>query len=132
MSDERKIMKFTTLRLLWIGILSLGLCGSGWAQAQRQKPKDRDKAPAGKTVTVTGCLQKGDEPGEYSIKGADGKEYGLRSTTAKLADHLNHKVTVAGKTVNEREKREGNKKEEKEEHEHLNVTSLKMISNSCN
>ena len=57
-------MKSTILRVLLIGILSVGLGGSGWAQAQRQKPADRDTA--GKPVTVSGCLQKGDEPGEYS------------------------------------------------------------------
>ena len=34
---------------------------------------------AGTKTTVTGCLQKGDEPGEYSITGEDGKRYGLRS-----------------------------------------------------
>src|SRR5438552_18688670 len=113
-------MKSNILRLLVIGILGLGLCSSGLAQAQRQKPSDRDKAP---TVTVTGCLQKGDETGEYSIAGADGKAYGLRSATVKLAGHLNHKVTVAGKTV-----KEGNEKEKNERHDHLNGTKLKMIS----
>ena len=118
-------MKSTILRLLLIGMLSVGLCSSGLAQAQRQKPSDRDTAR--KPVTVTGCLQKGDEPGEYSITGAGGKAYGLRSTTVKLAGHLNHKVTVTGKPVKENEK----EKNEKEEHEHLNVTNLKMVSNSC-
>ena len=118
-------MKSTILRLLLIGILSVGLGGSGWAQAQRQKPSERDTT--GKPVTVSGCLQKGDEPGEYSIKGADGKAYGLRSTTVKLAGHLNHKVTVTGKTVKENEK----EKNKNEEDQHLNVTSLKMVSNSC-
>src|SRR5437899_12753502 len=108
-------MKSNILRLFVSGILGLGLCSSGLAQTQRHKPSDRDKAP---TVTVTGCLQKGDEAGEYSIKGADGKAYGLRSTTVKLAGHLNHKVTVtAAKTAKER-----NEKEKNEQHEHLNVT----------
>ena len=120
-------MKTSILTLVFIGILSLGLCGSGFAQAQRHKPSDRDNPPAGKPVTVTGCLQKGDEAGEYSIKSADGKAYGLRSTTVKLANHLNHKVTVTGKTVKENEK----EKNENEEHEHLNVTNLKMVRNSC-
>ena len=119
-------MKTSILTLVFIGILSLGLCGSGFAQAQRHKPSDRDNTPAGKPVTVTGCLQKGDEAGEYSIKSADGKAYGLRSRTVKLADHLNQKVTVTGKAA-----KEENEKEKNEEHEHLNVTNLKMINNSC-
>lgn len=102
-------MKSTILRLVLVAMFSIGVYGSALAQAQRPT-SDRDKAAPGKTVTVTGCLQKGDEPGEYSIRGADGKSYGLRSTTVKLADHLNSKVTVDGKTAREREK-EGNKKE---------------------
>jgi hypothetical protein len=122
-------MKSNVRMLALIGILTLGLCGSGFAQSRRQKPSEGDKG--GKPVTVTGCLQKGDEAGEYSIKGADGKEYGLRSTTVKLADHLNHKITVTGKPAHENERPEGNRKEQKEEHEHLNVTTMKMINNSC-
>src|SRR5438067_11046541 len=55
----------------------------------------QEKAAGGKT-TVTGCLQKGDEPGEFSITGENGKMYGLRSKTVKLSEHLGHKVTITG------------------------------------
>src|SRR5215831_16404865 len=48
-------------------------------------------------VTVTGCLQKGDEADEFSLTGADGKLYDLKSSSVKLADHVGHKVTVSGK-----------------------------------
>lgn len=130
-------MKYSILRLFLFATLSLGL-GTGLAlaqekqdpgtqdrQIQREKPAtpDTDKA---KTMTVTGCLQKGDEAGEYSIKDDNGKEYGLRSTTVKLADHLNHKVTVTGEMMS-REK----EKSENENHQHMNVTNLKMVSSSC-
>ncbi len=47
---------------------------------------------AGGKTTVTGCLQKGDEPGEYSITGEDGETYGLRSKAVNLSQHLGHKV----------------------------------------
>src|SRR5438477_7946192 len=116
-----KSMKSTILRFVVSGILSLGLCCSGLAHAQQQKRSGPDKTTM---VTVTGCLQKGDEAGEYSIMGADGKGYGVRSTTVKLADHLNHKITITGKAV-----KEENEKEKNEQHKHLNVTNLKMISN---
>ncbi len=122
-------MKLMFLNFIGIGMLSLGLCNSGFGQTQRQKPSDNDKA--GKTVTVTGCLQKGDEADEYSIRGTDGKEYGVRSTTVKLADHLNHKVTLTGKTTTEKGESAGAKKEQNEEHQHMNATSLKMVSTSC-
>ena len=115
-------MKSTILKCLLVGILSIGL-GSGMTfAAQRDKPSDTDKG-AGKTVTITGCLEKGDEAGEYSIKDMDGKEYGLRSTSVKLANHLNHKVTVTGQMMQN--------DKEKEEHQHVNVTDLKMVSTTC-
>jgi hypothetical protein len=123
-------MRSTFLRLIWAGILTLALCSIGAAQAQRQKPSDTDKLSPGKTVTVTGCLQKGDETGEYTIKGMDGKTYGLRSTTAKLSDHVNQKVTVTGKTETEKQT-STSKKGGIEEYAHLNVTNLKMVSTTC-
>src|SRR2546429_5116588 len=76
----------------------------------------QEKTAGGKT-TVTGCLQKGDEPGEYSITGEDGKTYGLRSRTVNLSEHLGHKMTVTG-TLRvesaEKEKGEAAKHEKKE------------------
>jgi hypothetical protein len=119
-------MKSNILKCLLVGILSLGL-GSGMTYAaQREKPSDTDKG-AGKTVTITGCLQKGDEAGEYSIKDENGKEYGLRSTSVKMDSHVNHKVTVTGKMVeSDKEKEKG-----KEGHEHVDVTNLKMVSTTC-
>jgi len=80
---------------------------------------------------VTGCLQKGDEAGEYSITCEDGKRYGLRSKTVGLAKHVGHKVTVTGTQVRE----ESEEKEQKEkgggEYSDLRVTTLKMISEGC-
>lgn len=104
-------------------LIVLGLC-SFQAQAQ-EKAKT---AKAGSNVTVTGCLQKGDEAGEFSITGADGKTYGLRSKSVKLDDHLGHKVTVTGKLkAEEKEEKNENTKEVGD----LNVTNLKMVSTSC-
>jgi hypothetical protein len=95
--------------------------------------------PAKGTKTVTGCLQKGDEAGEFSIAGEDGKVWGLRSSTVKLEDHVGHKVTVVGmargesKAEEEKEKKEGEvvKASQKEEYGDIRVTSLKMISDTC-
>lgn len=95
--------------------------------------------PAKGTITVTGCLQKGDEAGEFSIAGEDGKLWGLRSSTVKLEDHVGHKVTVAGtasgesKAEEKKEKKEGEVENaaQKEEYRDLRVTSLKMISDTC-
>ena len=95
--------------------------------------------PAKETKSVTGCLQKGDEAGEFSIAGEDGKVWGLRSSTVKLEDHVGHKVTVAGtasgesKAEEKKEKKEGavENASQKEEYRDLRVTSLKMISDTC-
>ena len=42
------------------------------------------------------ALQKGDQPGEYSITGGDGKTYGQRSKAVNLSQHLGHKITITG------------------------------------
>ena len=91
---------------------------------------------AEKSQTVTGCLQKGDEAGEFSIKGEDGKTWGLRSTSVKLDQHIGHQVTVTGSTTHEtkaEEKKEGQVENagSKTEYADLTVTNLKMISDTC-
>ena len=85
-------------------------------------------------VTVTGCLQKGDEADEFSLTGDDGKLYDLKSSSVKLAEHVGHKVTVSGKFKaeayekgEEKEAKEGGKKEAGD----ITVSSLKMVSSSC-
>src|SRR5437868_8964525 len=92
--------------------------------------------PASGKKSVTGCLQKGDDPGEYSITGEDGKTYGLRSKSVDLSQHLGHKVTVTG-TLGaesaETEKGEAEEHEKKEAAEagDIRVTDLKMVSDKC-
>jgi preprotein translocase subunit YajC len=100
-----------------------------FAATQQQEKKSGN-------VTVTGCLQKGDEANEFSITGDDGKLYDLRSSSVKLAEHVGHKVTVSG-----RFKAEGNEKDEDEARESkesgkkeagdIQVSNLKMVSSSC-
>jgi hypothetical protein len=88
---------------------------------------------SGDTKTVTGCLQKGDEADEFSLTGEDGMLYGLRSSSVQLAPHVGHKVTVSGKFKAEGyEKDEDEKKESgKKEAGDIQVSSLKMVSDSC-
>ena len=118
-------MRSTILNGLFVGLLSLTLCGGITFAAQREKPTPDTDKDAGKTMMVTGCLEKGDEPGEYAIKDTDGKMYGLRSKNVKMADHLNHKVTVTGKMM------QNDKEKNKEGHDHMDVTNLKMVSTTC-
>jgi hypothetical protein len=92
--------------------------------------------PAGPETTVTGCLQKGDEPGEVSIIGEDGRNWELHSTAVKLDEHIGHKVIVTGTISREskaEEKKEGQveKAAGKEEYGNLRVSNLKMVSKTC-
>jgi hypothetical protein len=86
------------------------------------------------TKTVTGCLQKGDEPNEYSITDTSGKIYEMRSSEVKLADHLGHKVTVTGRMKGERDEDEDEEREakgSKKEAGYIQVANLTMVSTSC-
>jgi hypothetical protein len=125
--------KIAKLAFWLIPILCLSLCSVA-LMAQTAAPEK--KAAEKSTHTVTGCLQKGDEAGEFSITGEDGKTWGLRSTSVKLDEHLGHKVTVTGSTTHEtkaEEKKEGQVENagSKTEYADLTVTSLKMVSDSC-
>src|ERR1700732_1513401 len=124
--------KIAKLAFWLIPILCLSLCSVALI-AQTAAPEKK----AEKSHTVTGCLQKGDEAGEFSITGEDGKTWGLSSTSVKLDQHLGHKVTVTGTTTHEtkaEEKKEGQVENagSKKEYSDLTVTSLKMVSDSCN
>src|SRR2546430_16540398 len=72
--------------------------------------ESQTKTKSGKSMTVTGCLQKSDEAGEYSITGEDGKRYGLRGKSVDLCKHMWHKATVTGT-----KKRPAHKEKEKKE-----------------
>ena len=117
---------------LWVQnvlITVLALCFSSIAVIAQES---ETKTKAGNAVTVTGCLQKGDEAGEYSVKGEDGKLYGLRSKSVDLSKHMGHKVSVTGTKMNEKnEAKEKHEAGAKEEDAHLRVTELKHISETC-
>lgn len=91
---------------------------------------------AAQPLTVTGCLQKGTQPGEVTLTGTDGKSYDLRSDSVKLDQHIGHQVTVTGTASTEtkaEEKKEGQveKASSKEAIANLSVTDVKMISETC-
>src|ERR1700726_1816078 len=101
--------------------------------------KSEVKSEAKENVTVTGCLQRGGDAGEFSMIARDGKTWELHSTSIKLDNHLGHTVTVTGPRTHEskaqeqaEEKRGGVvKASSKEEYANLAVTSLKMVSETC-
>ena len=124
--------KIAKLAFWLIPIVCLSLCPVALIAQSAAPEKKAEKS----SHTVTGCLQKGDEAGEFSLKGEDGKTWGLRSTSVKLDQHLGHKVTVTGSATHEtkaEEKKEGQVENaaSKAEYADLTVTSLKMVSDSC-
>ena len=96
-----------------------------------------DKASA--TQTVTGCLQKGTETGGFFLISTDNKHWELYGDSGvSLADHVGHTITVTG-TVAHRSKAQEEKSQPSEQkemsgkqHDDLQVSSVKMVSTSCN
>jgi hypothetical protein len=94
-----------------------------------------------KTRTLTGCLQKGDDPNEYKLTTAKGGTWEIKSDTVTLGKHVSHTVTITGVVANATMHgvKEDAKAEAKEhgvdknstEHGHMTVTHLRMVSESC-
>lgn len=106
----------------------------------KEATAQENQKPAPLSKTVTGCLQKGHEPGELSITGEDGKTWDVTSKRVKLDEHVGHQVTLTGFAHREskaqekaEEKKEGQIENAatKEEYGDLRVTDLKMVSETC-
>ena len=124
-------------------ILSVILpCGAAFAANA-----DTKSGHHGGGMTLTGCLQKGDEPNTFlltNVTGPGGAEKADRweligaPASLKMADHVGHKVEVRGNAVGAgaAAKMEGKKvskaerAEEAGEH-HLKVRSFKHIAPTC-
>jgi len=128
--------KHAGLSLWMIPLLFVSLC-PGFLYGAPQMGDEKAAKTAADQYSVTGCLQKGDEPGGFMITDKDGKVWELQSKQVKLSGHVGHTVTVAGSATNgskkEEEKMEANEKKEAggKEHADLHVTSLKMVSETC-
>jgi hypothetical protein len=87
-------------------------------------------------VTVTGCLEKGHEQGEFVLSHATGgsaEQYELiASKSVDLNAHLGHKVEITGEKASEADEKSGEKREAKgTPHEHLKVGSMRHIAAKC-
>ena len=90
---------------------------------------------------VTGCLSKGDSAKEFLLTGNDGSTWEVQSGKVALAEHVGHTVTATGVVSNATDaqhegRREGCREgqrcdENQDEHGHLTVTQVKMVSDSC-
>jgi hypothetical protein len=102
-----------------------------------------DSSEKGKsdTRTITGCLSQGDNAKEFNLKADDGSTWEVRSSNVSLADHVGHKVAATGVVSNAtaHNLKEDTKdiahdtgvKKNNNEHGHLKVTDVQMVSDSC-
>jgi hypothetical protein len=87
-------------------------------------------------VTLTGCLEKGHEQGEFQLSHATGggaEHYELiAGKGVDLNAHVGHKVEVTGEGASEADEKSGGMKEGKEaHHEHLKVNNLRHLAAKC-
>jgi hypothetical protein len=129
-----KITRFS-LSLALVSVCLMALITQGVANGGQATSAKSKTAP--EMATATGCVQKGVETGGYFLTADDGKVWELSSRTVKLDKHVGHKVTVSGTEVH-RSKTAEAKMETHEKQEaagkayaDLQVTSLKMVSESC-
>ena len=132
---SHKIARFS---LSFVSCLFVSFClltlsaPRGSAQDQGAKMETAHHA-----LSVTGCLQKGQEAGGFTIIGEDGKMWELFSRRVKLDEHVGHKVTLTGYRAHESEAIEAKKSTDEKaeaggkEYADMNVTSLKMVSDTC-
>jgi hypothetical protein len=132
-----KAMISTISSLALAGFFLLGSNGLAVAQSASTMPSQsttHSHMNKGHSTSITGCLEKGDEANEYSMKTSNGKTYGLTSKKVQLSDHVGHKVMLRGYITPE--SAEGSEPKESSTAEKggdidMTVTSLKMISTTC-
>lgn len=118
--------------------LILLVAGAAWTSAQDTATTTKGKAH---TRAITGCLSQGDDKNEFMLTGKDGSTWEVRSDAVSLADHVGHTVTATG-TVNNTAMhnmkedakdtaQDAGMKHDNKEHGHLQVTDVKMVSDSC-
>ena len=120
------------------GVIALFMFAGAAGLATAQ---DTTKTTHKKTRTLTGCLQKGEDANEYNFTAKDGGTWEIKSDSVKLDDHIGHTVTVTGVVSHHKEHaiKEDAKTEMKEhgmdknanEHGHMTVTDLTMVSDTC-
>jgi len=126
-------MKIATLAL---GVIFFSGCAmAGTAQEQ-------EKTTHKKVRTLSGCLEKHGDGDEYQLTTAAGATWEIKSDAVKLGEHVGHTVRLTGTVRNATAHgmKEDAKQEAQEhgmdkgatEHGHMEVTGLKMVSESCN
>jgi hypothetical protein len=117
---------------LGLGLIALMVSMSLVIMGAAQDTNDASKV----TRYVIGCLQTGQDANEYLVI-AENAKWHLKSDNVRLADHVGHKVKVAGVVSNQpfhgmKEDLKAAVKKDSTETGVLTVTNLEIISDSCN
>ena len=117
---------------------ALLVLGTSWVAAQDTSSSGKSKSD---TRTISGCLSQGDNAKEFLLKGDDGSTWEVRSSNVSLADHVGHTVQATGvvKNATAHNMKEDTKDmaadahmtKDNNEHGHMTITSVKMVSESC-
>jgi hypothetical protein len=115
-----------------LGLSALLVCGSLLLMGAVQDTKDTSQM----TRYLTGCLQEGHNANEYHLI-AENANWHLKSDNVRLADHVGHRVKVAGAVSNQpfhsmKEDLKAEVNKNPTETGVLTVTNLEMVSDNCN
>ena len=126
------------LSRLLLCVFLLGMT-SAWVVAQDSDSGAKSK---GDVRNITGCLSQGDNASEFLLASSDGSTWEVHSNSAvDLSSHVGHTIEAKGVVTNAKmhnmkedakdmAKDSGMKKNDTE-HGHLKVTSVRMVSDSC-
>jgi hypothetical protein len=142
---KRNVVSTSVLAAVF-SITTLGVVAAQSPQADKQKPApqaDKEKPAAAKPHTMTGCLEKGADATMFRLTNVEGtgpKTVELQAdASTKLAAHVGHKIAVTGTDVDPATMKKGTAGKSEpgaaatpgaSEH-HMRVTSIKMVSESC-
>jgi hypothetical protein len=111
-----------------LGITTAGVLATSGAQADAAKQK-----PAGKSHTMTGCLEKGADANTFRLTNVEGggpKMVELHADASlKLTAHAGHKVAITGVEVDPQTIKKDAKPAAGEHH--MKVESMKHVAPTC-
>jgi hypothetical protein len=125
------------MRKVWF-VLVITALSANWALAQTGSADAKEKSA---TRSITGCLEKSDNPNEFLLKANDGSSWKVRSDTVALSEHVGQTVSATGVVGNRtaHNMKEDTKdmahdagvKKNNAEHGHITVTELETVKGSC-
>jgi len=129
-------MNKASCRILFVVLLVAA--SVSWCLGQESNSDAKGKSA---TRTITGCLTQGGNANEFVLTGTDGSTWEVKSDSVSLADHVNHEVKATG--VVKHNKMHNMKEDTKDavhdtginnnnnEHGHMQITNISMVSDSC-